>query len=352
MRTLTNRQLRIAVDASGGDEKLIPKNPVTGAIMATLMNPEIFVQLVGQRDEIRRTLAGCFNPKRMEIVDAPGIIEMGDSVAIARTKRDSSIHAGLNLLQSGETDAFVSAGNTAAITLLAHHMLGSIEGIDKPAIATVFPTGAESPCVLLDVGGILGCKAENLFQFGVMGAVYCEAVLNIPRPRVALLNVGEENSKGDEIISGARKLFENFSMLNFTGFVEGGDILSGKKADVIVVNGFTGNILLKLTESFLPTLSKALHQRIDTDFAQKFFAGIARWLLGPTLGAMKRRFHYEQYGGAPLLGLARPVIIAHGKSSSIAIASAIEQGSLAAKLNINSKTEKQIALSKSVQQTA
>ena len=349
MRTLTNGIIRIAVDASGGDEKNIPGNPINGAVMALDENPRIFVQLVGPENEILKVLGNRFDPTRMEIIHASEIIGMGDSVPIAREKRDSSIHLGLDLLRGGGTAAFVSAGNTAAVTAIACSKLRRIKGVKSPAIAAVLPTVTGSPCVFLDVGARLRCNAIHLFQFGVMGAVFCKSVLNISNPRVALLNVGTENSKGDETVSEARKLFENFGELNFCGFVEGDGIYRGD-ANVIVCEGFTGNTHLKKDESFLPTLSEMLRRIINKGpFTQKFLAGTAKWTFSPTIAALKRLLHYERYGGAPLLGLTSPVTIAHGKSSERAIANAIKQGFLAAEQDINDKIEKLIALSNETQ---
>jgi phosphate acyltransferase len=253
----------------------------------------------------------------VRIVDAPDTIGMGEHpVSAVRARRRSSIVVGLGLIASAEADAFVSAGNTGAVMAAAVLGLKRIEGIDRPALATPFPT-ARGVCLLLDIGANSDARAHNLAQFGIMGSTYAERVLGIPRPRVALLNIGEEESKGNLLAQEAHQQLSQLS-LNFVGNVEGKDIPEGV-ADVIVMDGFVGNVLIKFAEGLASNLMRAIRAEIRTNPISTLF-GLG---LLPSFNRLRGRLDYADYGGAPLLGIKGICIVAHGRSNPRAIRNAV-----------------------------
>jgi len=343
---------RIVVDAMGGDNW--PEVPILGALRAfKLWSSSLHICLVGQKkviqEELDRILVSKKNrldsrylyaPEQFEIIDAPEVVSMSEKPAnVIRSKKQSSLHVGIKLLKEGKADAFVSAGNTGAVMAVALIILKRIEGVDRPAIATVFPT-SKGPCVVLDVGANAECSPLNLVQFGIMGAVYAEQVLGIPIPQLGLMSMGEEDEKGDSATIAANSILRRLSgmgKIHFYGNVQGGDVISGR-VQVISCNGYVGNAVLKLAEKLLPTLKGSLKNKIKQGpFSQKVFAYIASKLLTPTLAAIKRDFDPDEYGGAPLLGVPYPIIIAHGGSSPWAIANAIDKARLAAQHNVSEK---------------
>lgn len=303
--------VRIAVDAMGGDDA--PDVVMEGA--SRVASDEVHIMLVGPIE-----VGGRTDHQAISHVPAPDVVGMDEAPSVAlKGKPRSSIHVGIELVRNGDADAFVSAGNTGAVMAVAMHQLGRLPGVARPALPSPFPT-TDGFAVVLDVGANVDCRPEHLLQFGRMGAIYSERVLGIERPRVGLLNVGEEPSKGNEAARNAHELLAADSRLAFVGNVEGRDLMLGA-ADVVVCDGFVGNILLKFGESMktvLPALIRREVSRLD-DAPQ---AGAA--FLQQILGAVMKRFSYEEFGGMPLLGVGGNVVIGHGGSSARAIARMIE----------------------------
>ncbi len=321
--------MRIAVDAMGGDRA--PEVPVAGALSALHeLRGDFEIVLVGHRERIEPYLAARGTPEgRLRIHHASQVVDMDEGPSSAlRRKKDSSIVAGLDLQRSGEADAFISAGNTGAVMAASLHTLGRIEGIDRPAIVTVFPT-AGAPCLLLDVGANAECRPEHLLQFALMGRLYAMDVLGRPRPRVGLLSIGEEPTKGDDLTVAAHGLLKD-SDLDFVGNLEGRDVLRGA-ADVVVTDGFTGNVLLKFGESFVDFLATTVHGEIR----RHRLAALGALLMRPVFRAVRRRIDYAEYGGAPLLGVNGIVVIGHGRSSVKAYRNAVRVAVLAVERRLN-----------------
>jgi len=322
--------MRIALDVMGGDH--IPAIPIKGAIEATAeLENDFDLILVGNKALIKRHLEKYRESDlgRIEIVHASEVVEMGESPWVAlRKKKQSSIAVGVDLLAKKKAEAFISAGNTGAVMATSLRGLGRIGGISRPGICSVFPTSKES-CVVLDVGANVDSKPVHLLHFALMGSIYSEKVLGRQNPRVALLNIGEESTKGDELSVATFKLL-SASSLNFIGNVEGGDIFEGV-ADVVVCDGFVGNVVLKLSEKVLSILVTHLKGQIKTNP----MAALGFLFLKKTFEDMKQTFDYTEYGGAPLLGIDGTTIICHGGSPPRAILNAIKVARLAVQNNIN-----------------
>jgi len=309
--------MKIALDAMGGDRA--PVGIVDGAFEAAREASGRFeIVLVGKRAVLERYIDGArLEAPGVEIVDAPEVVEMSESPATAiRRKRASSIGVAMNLHREGKVAAVVSAGNTGAVVASSLLTIGRLPGIERPAIAIYLPT-KNGGTILLDGGANSDCDPRNLLQFGIMGSLYAETFLNKERPRVALLSIGEERSKGNELTRGAYELLEK-SGLNFAGNVEGLDVFAGK-ADVVVTDGFVGNVLLKFTEGLFYYISDLIRD----ETRRHAFAKIGALLMRSVFKGMKRTLDYAEYGGMPLLGVNGVVIISHGKSSSRAIKNAI-----------------------------
>lgn len=305
--------MRIALDAMGGDNA--PEATVSGAIDA-IQALGLEVILVGDEDRIRGEL-GSGNVKGVTIRHAAEVVDMDESPSMAlRRKKDSSIRVAVNLVKSGEADAVVSAGNTGAAMATAFFVLGMAEGVDRPGIATVMPSVAE-PFVLIDAGATVDCKPLHLLQFAVMGDVYANMVLGREKPSIGLLSIGEEAGKGNELTREVFKLLET-SHLNFAGNVEGKDIFSGA-VDVVVCDGFTGNVALKIGEGLVEASVKMLRGEIRRSLLGK----IGYLLLKAGLPGIKKKLDYSEYGGAPLLGINGICIISHGRSNPKAIRNAL-----------------------------
>lgn len=308
-----SRPVTVAVDAVGGDNA--PDEILAGVRMALANDPGLRVLLTGPAEVIEPFAAGSSG--RVEAVPTTEIIEMGEHPATAiRTKKDSSIVVGARLVKEGRAEAFFSAGSTGATMAAATLVMGRIKGVQRPAIATVVPT-AGPPCVLLDVGANADCKPEHLLQFAFMGAAYASVVLGIVGPRVALLNIGEEATKGSALAQAAYALMSE-RVPHFIGNIEGRDVLAGV-SDVIVTDGFTGNVTLKLLEG----TSRILLGQVKDAITSGPFNSAAAAVLKPTLSRLKSRLDPDTYGGAPLLGVAGGCIIGHGSSSAKAVANAI-----------------------------
>ena len=319
----------IAVDAMGGD--LAPAEIVKGAARGSRLH-DVDVVLVGDRDAISRHMpSAAARSGGVTIKHASETIGMDEHAGAVRTKRDASVVVAAALVADGSADAMVSMGNTAAALTIATLKLGRIEGIDRPAIAAVIPSKG-GPTILLDAGAVVDCTVEYLKQFAVMGSVYAERVFAVTKPRIALLSVGQEKSKGSELVRAAHEELAAGS-LNFVGNVEGQDLFSGV-ADVVVSDGFAGNVALKAAEG----LAEHVMQLVRDDLHSHPLAWIPLALLRPTLKRLEKKLDYSEYGGAPLLGLDGICIIGHGRSRARAVASAVG----AAKEAVSSKVVESI----------
>ncbi len=300
--------------ADGGEEGIIDG----GVEAVKSAEDSLHVTLVGRREIIERRLEALPEiPANISIEHADEAVPMHVSATEGVRMRNSSIRIGLKLLRDNKADGFVSPGNTGAVMGTSLLTLGRMEGVSRPAITSVFPTWTGRPTVVLDVGANADCKPTHISQFAVMGSVYYSVVFGQEAPRVGLISIGEERSKGNELIFNALKLLKN-SKINFVGNVEGRDILSGT-VNVAVTDGFTGNILLKFAESIRPMLVKSMQRQVQTNI----FSRVGATLLLPFLRRMRNLFDYEEAGGAPLLGVSGVVIVCHGASNSRAICNGI-----------------------------
>jgi phosphate acyltransferase len=308
----------IAVDAVGGD--LAPSAVLEGVAAAIRSDPALRVLLVGP-ESVVRPFAETHD--RVEAVVATQVIEMDEHAAAAvRGKRDSSIVVGCRLVKEGRADGFFSAGSTGAAMAAATLVIGRIPGVQRPAIATVIPT-AGVPCVLLDVGANADCKPEHLVQFASMGVAYARTTLGVREPRVALLNIGEEPTKGSQLAQDAYILLEA-AIPGFIGNVEGRDVPAGA-ADVIVTDGFTGNVALKLMEGMSQQLLAEFKRALTSSPVNKVAAAVLR----PSLEDLRDKLDPDVHGAAPLLGIAGLALIGHGSSGPKAVASALRVGAVA-----------------------
>jgi len=329
--------MRIAIDAMGGD--FAPKAIVHGAVEAVRISKGRFeVVLVGHQDEIDAELRRHFNIKNLKISieHASEKIEMYESPTTAlKRKRDSSLAIAISLYRKGEVDAIVSAGNTGAVMAISLLKLGRIKGVARPAIGSFIPT-SYGACLLIDVGANVDCKPQNLQQFAIMGSIFIGRLLEIGRPTVGLLSIGEEASKGNELTIRTHQLLKQ-SRLNFVGNIEGRDIMQGK-VDVVVCDGFVGNILLKFGESFIHSFSTRLRQKIG----KRIHSNIGAFLLKSSFKRVKRSYDWEEYGGVPLLGVNGVIIICHGKSSPKAIKNAVLEAEKTVDRKVNEYIEREL----------
>ena len=310
--------IRIAVDAMGGDNA--PGAVVEGCIQALNERNDISVILAGQRDKIEPLLLNAGDARsRIEILDAPDVITMHEAPVMAvRRKPNSSMVKAMDAVKNGDAQACVSAGSTGALLAGGMFRVGRIPGIERPALASVIPS-TNKPYILLDCGANADCRPDYLVQFGIMGSIYMEKVKGYSNPRVALVNIGSESEKGNELSKETYPLLEK-SGLNFTGNIEPRDIPSGA-ADVVVADGFTGNVVLKLTEG----LASMLMGMIKTELMSSTTTKIGAMLAKPAFKKVKKRMDYTEEGGAPLLGVKGAVIKAHGSSNATAIKNALFQ---------------------------
>jgi glycerol-3-phosphate acyltransferase PlsX len=317
--------IRIALDAMGGDNA--PAVNIEAAIQALSALPDdVEIVLVGDQAAIRSTGGGETSGRRLQVVDAPELIGMDEDPTVAlRRKKRSSIAVAVKMVQNGDASAFVSAGNTGAVVASALLGIGRLPGIKRPAIAQFFPTET-SGCVVIDVGANSDCRPVHLLQFGMMGAGYAELTHGKKNPTVGLLNIGEEKSKGSELYVEAHRLMSE-STLNFIGNVEGIGILRGE-ADVVVCDGFTGNVILKLTESLIGMIAARLGDSVG----------------GPAYQMFQKQMDYAEYGGAPLLGIKKTCVIAHGKSSVRAMTNAIKAAEEIARFDLGQRIEDHLSV--------
>jgi len=309
--------MRIIVDAMGGDRA--PEMPVKGAVLA-VKEYDLEITLVGDEKKIQEVLKDLEYPaEKIKILNATEVIGMDEPAAISvRKKRDSSIVAGLNLCKYKEADAFMSAGNTGAVVCAATLSLRLLPGVDRPGIAVIFPT-IEKPSMVIDVGANIDPKPLHLLQYGIMGDAYSRHILKKTNPTVAMLNIGEESTKGTDFIKEAHVMLKE-SKLNFIGNVEPKELFKGI-ADVVVCDGFVGNVLLKVTESFAFAATELLRRELKKS---SLITKIGALMTLPALQAIKKRIDANEYGGAPLMGVDGRVIIAHGASNDNAIKNAIK----------------------------
>jgi glycerol-3-phosphate acyltransferase PlsX len=284
--------MRIGIDMMGGD--YAPQEAVKGVVQYLQSSSALPVTLIGDEQQVKSLSPFDFAPPTVRFVHAPDVIGMQEHPTKAlKEKPNSSIAKGFGLLAAGEIDAFISAGNTGAMMVGTFYSIKSIEGVLRPTISTIIPKLDGSFSLLLDVGLNADCKAENLLQFAILGSLYAQHILKIDDPKVGLVNVGEEEGKGNLLAQAAYPLLKASHQINFLGNIEGRDILQGN-ADVMVCEGFTGNVILKMAESLYDV---AAHRGLKDD---EYF----------------HRFHYENYGGTPILGVSKPVIIGHGISEA------------------------------------
>ena len=311
--------MRIALDAMGGD--LGPELLIDGALSAIDKRRDLEVVLLGPEDLLKEQIAqraGSDNGiGRLSIAHAPQTVSMHESpVDAVRKKKDSTVMVGFDLVKNGQADAVVSAGNSGATMAAAVRKLGRLKGISRPGIASLFPT-LKDPVMLMDIGANVDCRSQHLFQFAVMASSCSGLLLNIDRPRIGLLSIGEESGKGNTLVKKAHDMLK-VSSLNFIGNVEGRDVYKGD-VDVIVCDGFVGNISLKISEG----LAEAAMEMLKVEIMQSLRAKIGYLFIRKAFASFRKRVDYAEYGGAPLLGINGVGIICHGTSSSVAICNAI-----------------------------
>ncbi len=332
-----NQLTDIVLDAMGSDKA--PEPEIRGAILACREYP-VRVHLVGPEARLRQLLYEHLRGERLpiEIVNATERIGMDEKAAVAvRNKLDSSMRVGLKLVREKRAHGFLTAGNTGAAMATAKMVLRALPGVDRPALTAILPTSSGSPCVLLDVGANVECKAHNLEQFAVMGEMYSRSVLKVARPRVGLLSIGEEESKGNELTRESYGLLKQLP-INFIGNVEGRDIYNGN-ADVVVCDGFVGNVALKTSEGIGKLISEMLRESLTRTVTAQAGALLSR----KALKEFKKRLDYREYGGAPLLGVRGVCIVAHGSSNDRAIMNGIRVAAEFAQAGINDRIEHEFA---------
>lgn len=323
--------MRIAVDAMGGDHG--PSVIVPGALDGARANGAALI-LVGRQDTIRAELAKAdATGVDVEVVDAADEITMDDHPAQAvRRKPEASMNVAMRLVKDGRVDAMVSAGNSGAMMASALMVLGRIKGIDRPAITSGVPNARGGSTMLVDLGAVADPKPLNMVQFAVMGEVYAQTVVGIPHPTIGLLSNGEEASKGNQLVQKVHPLLKGTEGLNFIGNIEGRDILTGD-VDVVVMDGFTGNVVLKTIEGTASMLMRLIKTEVTASPLRKLGALV----LKPAFRAVAKRLDYAEIGGAPLLGVDGAVIIAHGRSNTLAIRNAVGVGVRAAEHDLRGK---------------
>ena len=320
--------MRIAVDAMGGDEA--PFEIVRGAMDAARVYTDHEMVLVGDQERIQNELAACgATSGNISVVHASQVVDMNESATVAvRKKTDSSITKSVKLVLDKAADAVVSAGNTGATVAAASLFLRTLEHVKRPGIAVSIPT-FHGACMVIDAGANIQCKPAHLMQYGVMASVFCKYVLNIEKPRVGLLNIGEESAKGNELVKETFALLSN-SPLNFVGNAEGRDVFDGK-FDIVVCEGFVGNVLLKFAEG----LSISMLAAFASEAKKGALTRLGAWLCKPVREHLYSKMDYTEYGGVPLLGIDGICIISHGRSDSKTIQNAIREAIQFGKYEVN-----------------
>jgi glycerol-3-phosphate acyltransferase PlsX len=334
--------VEIVVDAMGSDKA--PESEIRGAILAS-RSLDVNITLVGPEEIIRPALDKALEwridrwgqrPGRpMSIVNASEWITMDDKAAQAvRSKRDSSMRVGLKRVREGTAQGFFTAGNTGAAMATAKMVLGGLAGVDRPALATIVPTSTGSPTLLLDVGANVDSDPENLVQFAVMGSMYARTVLKVRDPRVGLLSIGEEDSKGNALTRDTLPMLRAVKSIHFIGNVEGRDLFNGA-ADVVVCDGFVGNVALKTSEGLARLVNHTLRESLKSTVTSQVGALLSR----AAFSAFKKRLDYSEYGGAPLLGVRGVAIVGHGSSNDKAVMNGIRVAAEFAAANVNGAIE-------------
>ena len=329
--------ITIAVDAMGGDHA--PGPEVEGSVLAA-QEYDVRVILVGQPDVIRAELARHSRPSvAIDIVPASEVITMEDHPAQAfRRKKNSSVHVGQRLVKDGQADAFVSAGNTGAVMTAAKFILGTLPSVDRMALAAPFPNAKGGVSVMLDVGANVDSKPEHLLQFAVMGEIYYRTIFGVRKPRVALLSIGEEEMKGNELTREAFNRLKQNPSITFVGNVEGRDVFRGN-VDVIVCDGFIGNVALKISEGVAEHISGMLKKAIKSRLSSQIGYALSK----RAFDDFRKRTDYSEYGGAPLLGVRGITIIGHGRSNPNAVKNAIRVAAEMCRSRVNEKIEQELS---------
>ena len=332
-----SNQIKVAVDAMGGD--YAPAEPVKGAVEAAKADSRVQIALVGQPEKVEAELAKYEYPKeQISVVPASEIIETGEPpVHAIRTKKDSSIVVGMNMVRHQEADAFVSAGSTGAVLVGGQTIVGRIKGVERPPLAPLIPT-EKGVSLLIDCGANVDARPSHLVQFAVMGSVYMERVMGVKRPRVAIVNIGVEEEKGNALVKETFPLLKENSQINFIGSIEARDIPKGM-ADVIVCEAFVGNVILKLYEGVGATLISKVKEGMMSTLRSK----IGALLVKPALKATLKSFDAGEHGGAPLLGLKGLVVKTHGSATAVEIRNGIFQCVDFKKQRINEKIKEHLA---------
>jgi glycerol-3-phosphate acyltransferase PlsX len=334
--------ITVALDAMGGDHA--PRAEVEGAVLAAREYPDVRIVLVGIDDKVRPELNRLrHRDLPIEIVQATDVVTMTDSPSHAfRRKKDSSLHVAARLVRDGKADALVSAGNTGAVMTVARFVLGTLPSVDRPALAWAFPNIKDKVSVMLDVGANVDSKPLHIEQFAVMGEIYYRALWGVKRPRVALLSIGEEDVKGNDLTREAASLLKQ-SSINFVGNIEGRDVFRGN-VDVIICDGFIGNIALKLSEGLVEHIGGMLKKAIKSSLASQLGYALSK----KAFDAFRKRTDYAEYGGAPLLGVRGVTIIGHGRSNANAVKNAIRVAAELCRSGMNEKIEQELSAAAAV----
>ncbi|MCG6551735.1 MAG: phosphate acyltransferase PlsX [Candidatus Magnetominusculus sp. LBB02] len=330
--------MKIALDAMGGDNA--PGINVEGALMAVEEYGDISVELVGDSEALWKRLSAVrnYDKQRITVKHASEVVGMDESTSHAlRKKKDSSIRVAVDTVKKGAAEAVVSAGHSGVTMATALTVLKKAPGVDRPAIAVLMPT-VKGRFLLIDAGANVDCKPENLLQFALMGSAYYKAVFGVTEPKVGLMSIGEEDTKGNELTKEVFKLLKTAN-INFIGNIEGKDVFTGL-ADVVVCDGFIGNTILKVSEGLAEAIMKMLKAEISGRVASK----LGYLLMKPAIKGFKRRTDYDESGGAPLLGINGTCIIGHGRSTSKAIKNALKVANQLATVNINKVISGEIAM--------
>lgn len=335
-----NEWIKVAVDAMGGDNA--PAEIVKGAIDAVLASKKLKVYLVGRRDAVEAELSKySFPAEQVEVVHAEEVIEMAEPPVMAiRRKKESSIVVAMNMVKRGECDAYVSAGSTGANLVGGQLIVGRIRGVERPPLAPLLPT-AKGTSLLVDCGANVDARPSHLVQFAKMGSIYMEHVMGIKNPRVAIVNIGSEEEKGNALVKETYPLLKECTDINFIGSIEARDIPAGY-ADVIVCEAFVGNVILKLYEGVGATLIKEVKRGMMSSLRSK----IGALLVKPALKQTLKRFDTEEHGGAPMLGLNGLVVKSHGSSNAVEIKNSILQCITFTEQDINGKIRENISVAK------
>ena len=336
--------VEFVVDAMGSDKA--PESEIRGAILASRSLPDVHVTLVGPEHTLQPALQDALEstrrnplqpwpPRNISILHASEWITMEDKAAQAvRSKRDSSMRVGLRRVREGAAQGFFTAGNTGAAMATAKMVLGGLSGVDRPALATILPSITGSPALLLDVGANVDSDPENLVQFAVMGSIYARNVLKIRSPRVGLLSIGEEDSKGNNLTRDTLPMLRALKGIHFIGNVEGRDLFNGR-VDVVVCDGFVGNVALKTSEGLARLVNTSLRESLKSTVTSQVGALLSR----AAFNAFKKRLDYSEYGGAPMLGVRGVCIVGHGSSNDKAIMNGIRVAAEFASAEVNSGIE-------------